>query len=97
MEKFAAVAHTVGLSYDYAASALATIVAATRQSADTVGTSLKTIFARLEGLKLGETLEDGVNLNKYSEALEKIGVHILDSSGNLKQMDTILDELGAKW
>jgi TP901 family phage tail tape measure protein len=66
LEKFAAIADTVGLSYDYAASALATVTAETRQSADVVGTSFKTIFARIEGLSLGETLDDGTDLNKYS-------------------------------
>ena len=59
LEKFAAIADVTGLSYEYATAALATLVANTRQSAETVGTSLKTIFSRLEGLKLGETLEDG--------------------------------------
>ena len=97
LEKFAAVADTVGLSYEKAAAAVATVIAETRQSADTVGTSFKTIFARLESVSLGETLEDGVGLSKYSEALAKVGVNILDQQGHLKQMDNILDELGAKW
>lgn len=97
LEKFAAIAKTVGLSYDYATTALATIVATTRQSEDTVGTGLRTLFARLEGLSLGETLEDGVNLNKYSSALAKVGVNIQDQYGQIKDMDQILDELGAKW
>lgn len=97
LSKFASVADTVGLSYDYATSALATVVAQTRQSADTVGTAFKTLFGRLEGLKLGETLEDDVDLNKYSKALQAVGVEILDENNELKEMDTILDELGAKW
>lgn len=97
LEKFAAVAETVGLSYEYAASALATITAETRQSEDVVGTALKTIFARIEGLSLGETLEDGTTLNQYSEALFKVGVNIKDSNGNLKDMDSILDSIGSKW
>ena len=97
IQKFAAVAETVGLSYEYATAALATVVAETRQSADIVGTAFKTLFSRLEGLKLGETLEDGVDLNKYSEALNKVGVNILDANGNLRQMDDILDNLGEKW
>lgn len=97
LEKFAAVADTVGLSYEYATAALATITATTRQSAETVGTGLRTLFARLEGLKLGETLEDGVDLNKYSKALETVGVQILDVNGEIKDMDTILDETAAKW
>lgn len=97
LQKFAAVADTVGLSYEYATAALATVVAETRQSADVVGTSFKTIFSRLEGLKLGETLEDGTDLNKYSAALLSVGVNIKKANGDLKDMDEILDELGDKW
>lgn len=97
LEKFAAVANTIGLSFDNAAAALATITATTRQSEDVVGTSLKTIFARIQGLKLGETLEDGTTLNQYSQALAAVGVNIKDSNGQLKDMDIILDDLGHKW
>lgn len=97
LEKFAAVADTVGLSFDYAAAALATVTAETRQSADTVGTAFKTLFARLESLSLGDTLEDGTDLTKYSKALQAVGIDIKNASGELKDMDIILDELGAKW
>ena len=97
LEKFSSVANTIGLSYDYATTALATVVAETRQSADVVGTAFRTLFSRIQGLNLGETLDDGTTLNKYSEALEKIGINIKDQSGNLKNMDQILDEMGSKW
>lgn len=97
LEKFAAISKTVGLSYEYATAALTTVVDRTRQSADVVGTAFKTMFARIEGLKLGETLEDGTTLNEYSEALMKVGVNIKDSNGELKDMNDILDEMGAKW
>lgn len=97
VNKFAAAAQTVGLSYEYATSALATLTATTRESADTVGNALKTIFSRLQGLKLGDTLEDGTELNKYSKALDAVGISIKTTDGQLKDMDTILDEMGAKW
>ena len=97
LEKFAAVSKTVGLSYEYATAALATITAQTRQSADTVGTGLRTLFARLESLKLGESLEDGVDLNKYSKALHDVGVEVLDTSGQMRNMDNILDDLATRW
>ena len=97
LEKFASVANQIGLSYNYATSALATVVAQTRQSEDVVGTAFKTIFARIQGLNLGETQEDGTTLNQYSEALSKVGVNIKDTMGQVKDMDTILDETGAKW
>ena len=97
IQKFASVANTIGLSYEYATSALATLTAKTRESADTVGNSLKTLFARIQGLTLGETLEDGTDLNKYSKALMKAGIDIKDQNGELKEMNTILDEMMDKW
>lgn len=97
IEKFAAVANTVGLSYEYAASALATVTAQTRESANVVGTAFRTLFSRIQGLNLGETLDDGTTLNKYSQALATVGVQIKDTDGELKGMDEILDDLGSKW
>lgn len=97
LNKFAAIAETVGLSYEYAASALATVTATTRQSADIVGTAFKTLFARIQDLELGKTLDDGTTLGKYSAALDTIGVNIKDDNDNLKEMDQILEEMAAKW
>lgn len=97
LEKFAAVGETVGLSYEYATAALTTIIDKTRQSEDVVGTALKTIFARIQGLQQGDTAEDGVTLNKYSAALANVGIQIMDTSGELKAMDEILNELGQRW
>lgn len=97
LEKFAAVSETVGLSYEYATAALATVTATTRQSADVVGNAFKTLFARIQGLQLGDTLDDGTTLNKYSQALEKVGISIFEQNGQMKEMDKILDEMGAKW
>ena len=97
VEKFAAIGKVTGLSYEYATAALATLVDRTRQSADTVGTSLKTIFSRLQGLQLGETLEDGLDLNKYSKALATVGVQVLDVNGQMRDMDTILGDLASRW
>lgn len=95
LEKFSAIAKTVGLSYEYATSALATVTATTRQSADTVGTAFKTLFARIQDLELGD--DGAVEIGKYSEALEKFDIHILDTNGEMKKMDTILNEMGSKW
>lgn len=97
LEKFAAIAETVGLSYEYATTALATVTAETRQSADVVGTAFKTLFARIQDLELGKTLEDGTTLGAYSEALAKVGVNIKTASGDLKDMDTTLNEMAATW
>jgi hypothetical protein len=44
----------------------------------------------MENLSLGETLDDGTTLGKYSDALKTVGVNIKDANGNLKDMDIIL-------
>lgn len=97
LNKFAATAETVGLSYEYATSALATVTATTRQSAEVVGTAFKTLFSRIQDLELGKTLDDGTTLGKYSKALDAVGVSIKDSNGELRDMDRILDDTGGKW
>lgn len=97
LNKFAATAETVGLSYEYATAALATVTATTRQSADVVGTAFKTLFSRIQDLELGKTLDDGTTLGKYSKALDAVGVSIKDSNGELRDMDRILDDIGGKW
>lgn len=97
LESFASIGKTIGLSYEYATSALTTIVAKTRASASEVGNGLRTIFSRLQNLSLGETLDDGTDLTKYTKALATVGVSIKDASGELKSMDNILDDLASKW
>lgn len=97
LNKFAATAETVGLSYEYATAALATVTATTRQSAEVVGTAFKTLFSRIQDLELGKTLDDGTTLGKYSKALDAVGVSIKDSNGELRDMDRILDDIGGKW
>ena len=97
IESFASIGETIGLSYEYATSALTTIVAKTRASASEVGNGLRTIFSRLQNLSLGETLDDGTDLTKYTKALATVGVDIKDASGELKDMDTILEDLASKW
>ena len=86
----------MGLNYDDAVAALATVVAQTRQSASTVGNSFRTLLQRFESLKLGDTLEDGVDLTKYSEALNKVGVQVLDVNGEMRDMSDVIQDLGAK-
>ena len=97
LNRFAATAETVGLSYEYATAALATVTATTRQSAEVVGTAFKTLFSRIQDLELGKTLDDGTTLGKYSKALAAVGVSIKDSNGELRDMDRILDDIGGKW
>lgn len=97
MQKVAATANTVGVSMEQVSSIISTVSSVTRESAESIGTSYKTIFARIGDLKLGETLDDGVTLGQVSSQLDKIGVKILDANGEMRDMGTIIEELGSKW
>ena len=97
LEKYSGVASTIGLSYEAATAAATTLIDRLRETPEVAGTALKTVFARLEGLKQGETLEDDTDLNKYSQGLANVGVNIKDANGELKDMDTIIDEVGYAW
>ena len=97
LQKVAATANTVGVSMEQVSAMIATVSSTTRQAASTVGTAMNTILSRFSSLKLGETLEDGLDLTKYSKALKTVGVDILDTSGNLRDMGIVIDELMEKW
>ena len=97
MQKVAATANTVGVSMEQVSSIIATVSSVTRESAESIGTSYKTIFARIGDLKLGKVDEDGVGLGQVSSQLDAIGVKILDETGNLREMGDIIMDLGTKW
>ena len=96
MQKVAATANTVGVSMEQVSSIISTVSSVTRESAESIGTSYKTIFARISDLKLGEVI-DGVSLGQVSSQLKSIGVNVLDASGNLRDMGDIINDLGTKW
>jgi len=97
LQKVASTANVTGVSMEKMSSMVATVSSTTRQAANVVGTAFNTILGRISSLKLGETLEDGVDLTKYTQALKQIGVNVLDTSGNLREMGTVIEEIGAKW
>ena len=99
MQKVAATANTVGVGFDQMSSIISTVSSVTRESAESIGTSYKTILARIGDLKLGEVVEDGVTvtLGSVSKELQKIGVNILDANGEMRDMGGVIEEIGVKW
>lgn len=97
MSKVAAAANSMGVDMDQLNATIATIESVTRQAPESVGTALKTIYARMGDLQLGETDEDGLKLGTVSGTLDKVGIHILDVNGDLRDMGTIIEEIGEKW
>lgn len=97
MSKVASAANSMGVDVDQLNAQLATIISVTRQAPESVGTALKTIYARMGDLQLGEADEEGVQLGDVSAQLDEVGISILDAQGNLRDIGTVTEEVAAKW
>ena len=97
MSKVASAANSMGVDIDQLNAQLATIVSVTRQAPESVGTALKTIYARMSDLKVGGTDEDGLGLGDVSGTMESMGIQVLDASGNLRDMGDVIEEVASKW
>jgi len=101
MSKVSSAANMMGVEYDQLNAILATVVSVTRQAPENVGTAFKTIFARLGDLKsAGVAIDESgfeVKLGQISSQLNEMGVSILDTNGDMREMGDIITEVGSKW
>lgn len=96
--KAAAQANQAGVGMDNYLAYIATMVEATREAPENIGTSLKTIMSRMQQVKDGGTTEDGdTDVNKVETALKSVGVALRDTKGELRDLEDVFDELGPKW
>ena len=97
MGKVASAANTMGVNVDQMNALLATAVSVTREAPETIGTSFRSIFSRMGQLKSDGTDEFGVTLGKVTTQLQSMGIEILDQQGNMRDMGTVITEVGEKW
>lgn len=96
MSKTASAASTMGVTEDQLAAQLATIISVTRADPSSVGTALKTVYSRITDISTGA---DGaeVSLGTYSDKLAALGINVLDMNGRLRDMGSVMEEIGEKW
>ena len=98
MSKVASAANIMGVDVDQLNAQLATIISVTREAPETIGTSLKTVYARMATIKAGGIdEEDGATLTSYTEKMNQLGINVLDSNNNLRDMGEVIEEIGGKW
>lgn len=97
MSKVASSAHAMGVDIDQLTAQIATIGSVTRQDTSIVGTALKTIFARMGDLKVDGVDEFGVQLGDVTSKMQQMGIQVLDSNGDLRDMGSIIEEVAKKW
>ena len=96
-QKVASTANTLGVSHEQLTAQIGTIVSVTRQAPESVGNAMRTLYARIADLQMGETLEDGTTLGELSGTLADIGINVTDAEGNLRNLGDVLEELQSKW
>lgn len=96
MQIAAAPASQMGVAYESLAAIIATVGDTTQQSASTIGNAYKTIFSRMQQLKISGT--DGeVTFKAMSQQLAAMGIALEDSSGKLLSIDKVIEQVGNKW
>lgn len=98
MSKVAPTAYTAGIGVDFMMGILAKGLETTREAPENIGTAFKTIFARMrEVTDIGKATEDGMSLNRVEKALASIGVPLRDVTGQFRNFENVLLEVGEKF
>lgn len=98
MQKSASQARMAGLDLDYYMAYLSTMQEVTREAPENIGTAMKSITSRLQEITdLGAVEEDGTTFSNVAKALNSVGIAAVDSSGQLRQLQDIMNELGPMW
>ena len=100
MSKTASSAASVGSSFENTTAMLAVMVETTRESAQNLGSALKSIISRYGEMKTGATVdEDGeiIDYNKVDTALKSIGISLKDAQYQFRDFDDVIFELSEKW
>lgn len=85
LQRSAGAANTYQVSLEKSIGLTTAIGEVTRESGSVIGNSLKSIYSRI------------TSIPKAVESLEGIGVAVRDSAGQMRSVENILDDVGAKW
>lgn len=99
MSKTASGANIAGISMDRLLGYLAIIQEVTQKSAETVGTSVQSMIARINNIKIGKFIDDesGEALNDTEKILNKFGIELRNTEGEFRAVSDVLDDVYAKW
>ena len=98
MQKSASMSKLAGVSYQDLASYIAVISATTRQSGETIGQAMKTIFARMEQVKAGANIDqEGEAINNVEKVLLANGIALRDDVDSFRDMSAVLQDGAVKY
>lgn len=102
MSRTASSLEGVGMSFQEASAMIATMEAATRETAYSIGTALKSIASRYGELKkdpltLVDEEGEALSFNKVDDALQSVGISLKDTQGQFRNMTDVILELSDIW
>lgn len=102
MARTASIANSAGMSFENTSAFLTQMIETTQESAENIGTSLKTIIARFTELKenvagTADSEFEDLDYNKVDKALKSVGVSLKDATGQFRNLDEVFLELSEKW
>lgn len=102
MTRTASIANSAGMEFETTSAFLSQMIETTREAPENLGTAMKTIIARFQELKKspGEIAEvDGeiIDANKIDTALKTIGVSLMDTNGQFRELDDVFLEIAERW
>lgn len=102
MARTASIANSAGMSFENTSAFLTQMIETTQESAENIGTSMKTIIARFTELKENvagteDSEFDDLDYNKVDKALKSVGVALKDTTGQFRNLDEVFLELSGKW
>lgn len=105
LQKVASSAGQTGLGLDKLIGLITISEEKTRQAPEVIGSAWQSIIARIGKITAKVDLDDLVDengkvvatINDADKVLSKYGINLVDTSGKMRDMGTIMDEIGAKW
>lgn len=87
-----------GVTLEELASYITVLSSVTRKSAESIGESFKTMFARMQNIKLGKAFEDdATSISDVETALKYVNIELRNSDTSFRDMGDVLDDIAAKW
>ena len=102
MERTASIANSANMEFATTSAFLAQMIETTREAPENLGTAMKTIVARFQEMKQDPTKlidSEGVAMdaNKVDKALKTIGVNLMNTKGEFRDLDDVFLDISQKW
>ena len=104
LQKVASSAGQAGLGLDKLIGLITISEEKTRQAPEVIGSAWQSIIARISKITAKVDLDDLVDeqgithtINDADKVLSKYGITLVDTNGKMREIGTVLDEIGAKW